>query len=185
MNATRIGPSLLAADFARLAEDIARVERGGADFLHLDVMDGHFVPNISFGLPVVAAVRQTTCLELNTHLMLQDPLPFIGPFKEAGARTRSSSTWKSNRPPKPYSTPLASTVSSAASRSTPNTPRLRPLPLSRRTRLGLSHVRGAGIWWPGLSARRPRQNPRPVRGNRAPWARHTRRHRRRSPSQQR
>ena len=85
MNNPQIAPSLLAADFARLAAEIDRVEQGGADLLHLDVMDGHFVPNISFGLPVVAAVRKVTELELDTHLMLSDPLPFIAPFKEAGA----------------------------------------------------------------------------------------------------
>ena len=85
MNDPRIAPSLLAADFARLAEEIDRVEQGGADLLHLDVMDGHFVPNISFGLPIVASVRKVTDLELDTHLMLSDPLPFIVPFKAAGS----------------------------------------------------------------------------------------------------
>ena len=77
-----IAPSLLAADFARLAEEIARVEKGGADLLHLDVMDGHLVPNISFGLPVIEAVRKNTQLELDTHLMLQNPAPFIPSSKK-------------------------------------------------------------------------------------------------------
>ena len=85
MKQSLIAPSLLAADFARLADEIDRVERGGADFLHLDIMDGHLVPNISFGLPVVEAVRKTTRLELDTHLMLEDPTPFIPAFKEAGS----------------------------------------------------------------------------------------------------
>ena len=85
MTSPLIAPSLLAADFARLAEEIARVEKGGADLLHLDIMDGHLVPNISFGLPVIEAVRKTTQLELDTHLMLQNPAPFIAQFKEAGS----------------------------------------------------------------------------------------------------
>ena len=85
MNNPQIAPSLLAADFAHLAEEIHRVEEGGASFLHLDIMDGLFVPNLSFGIPVVEAVRKVTQLDLDTHLMLQNPLPFIAPFKEAGS----------------------------------------------------------------------------------------------------
>ena len=85
--AARIAPSLLAADFSRLADEIARVEAGGADLLHLDIMDGHFVPNISFGLPVVEAVRRTTELPLDTHLMLSNPGAYLEAFRDAGANS--------------------------------------------------------------------------------------------------
>ena len=85
MTHPKIAPSLLAADFARLAAEIDKVAAGGAAFLHLAVMDGHFVPNISFGLPVIESVRKVTEMELDTHLMLVDPVPFIPAFKEAGS----------------------------------------------------------------------------------------------------
>jgi ribulose-phosphate 3-epimerase len=80
-----IAPSLLAADFVRLAEDIARVEAAGADWLHLDIMDGHFVPNLTFGPPIVAAIRKVTKLPLDVHLMVTNPAALVDAFAAAGA----------------------------------------------------------------------------------------------------
>lgn len=80
-----IAPSLLAADFARLREEVAAIETAGADWLHLDVMDGHFVPNLSYGLPLVAAFRKMTRLPLDVHLMISDPGDYVERFFEAGA----------------------------------------------------------------------------------------------------
>jgi ribulose-phosphate 3-epimerase len=78
-------PSLLAADFAHLGEEIAKVERAGASMLHVDVMDGHFVPNFAIGTPVVAAIRKVTRLKLDVHLMISDPDRYIPDFVQAGA----------------------------------------------------------------------------------------------------
>ena len=78
-------PSILAADFARLGEQIAQVERGGATMLHLDVMDGHFVQNLTIGPPVVASIRKITRLTLDIHLMITDPDKYAPIFVEAGA----------------------------------------------------------------------------------------------------
>ena len=81
----RICPSVLSADFARLAEEIARVEAAGADFVHVDVMDGRFVPNITFGPIVVEAMRRMTRLPLDVHLMIVEPLRHLEAFAKAGA----------------------------------------------------------------------------------------------------
>jgi len=80
-----IAPSILAADFACLGEGIRAVEKGGATLLHVDVMDGHFVPNISIGVPVVASLRKATQLPLDVHLMIENPEQYIPLFAEAGA----------------------------------------------------------------------------------------------------
>ncbi|WP_409305377.1 ribulose-phosphate 3-epimerase [Peribacillus sp. SCS-155] len=81
----KIAPSILSADFSRLAEEILDVERGGADMIHIDVMDGHFVPNITMGPIVVEAVRPVTKLPLDVHLMLESPDEYIEAFAKAGA----------------------------------------------------------------------------------------------------
>ncbi|HXT69867.1 MAG TPA: ribulose-phosphate 3-epimerase [Vicinamibacterales bacterium] len=81
----RIAPSILSADFARLAEEVAKVEAAGADQIHVDVMDGHFVPNITIGPPVVAALRRVTKLPLDVHLMISEPDRYIEAFAKNGA----------------------------------------------------------------------------------------------------
>jgi ribulose-phosphate 3-epimerase len=81
----RIAPSILSADFGRLREEIRAVEAAGADYLHIDVMDGHFVPNITFGPVMVEAARKISCLPLDVHLMIQHPDQYIPDFAKAGA----------------------------------------------------------------------------------------------------
>jgi len=80
----RIAPSLLAADFSRLEAEVSAVEEAGASVLHLDVMDGHFVPNISFGVPVIASLRKRTKMFFDAHLMISDPMRYAEPFAGAG-----------------------------------------------------------------------------------------------------
>jgi ribulose-phosphate 3-epimerase len=80
-----IAPSILSADFARLGEEIAAIERGGATLVHCDVMDGHFVPNITIGLPVIKSLRRATRLPLDAHLMISEPGRYAEQFVEAGA----------------------------------------------------------------------------------------------------
>ena len=81
----RIAPSILAADFAALGDGIAAAERGGADLIHVDVMDGHFVPNLTVGPPVVRSLKRVTTVPLDVHLMIEDPDRFIPAFAESGA----------------------------------------------------------------------------------------------------
>jgi len=80
-----IAPSILSADFARLGEAVAAVERGGADLIHVDVMDGHFVPNITIGVPVVKSLKRIATVPLDVHLMIEDPDRYLEAFAEAGA----------------------------------------------------------------------------------------------------
>jgi ribulose-phosphate 3-epimerase len=81
----KIAPSILSADFSKLGEEIAEVEKAGADYIHVDVMDGHFVPNITIGPLIVEAIKPITSLPLDVHLMIENPDDYIGAFASAGA----------------------------------------------------------------------------------------------------
>jgi len=95
----RIAPSILSADFARLGEEIGAVTKAGADWIHVDVMDGHFVPNITIGPDVVKAIRPATSLPFDVHLMISPVDPYVPAFAEAGADiitapTPSATCWR-------------------------------------------------------------------------------------------
>ncbi len=81
----KIAPSILAADFAKLGDEVKAIEAAGCDYVHIDVMDGHFVPNLSFGIPVIKALRKITDLPFDVHLMIDPAQPYLADYAEAGA----------------------------------------------------------------------------------------------------
>jgi ribulose-phosphate 3-epimerase len=114
-------PSLLACDFAHLEQEVSAVEAAGAPALHLDVMDGHFVPNISIGVPIVQAVRRITDLPLDVHLMISNPAEYVEPFRKAGADSLTIHV-EAVKDPRPVLDKIRSLGASAGLALNPTTP---------------------------------------------------------------
>ena len=141
----QIAPSILSADFADLARDIAAAERGGADLIHVDVMDGHFVPNITIGPPVVRALKRVATRPLDVHLMIEDPERYVDDFVSAGAAMLSVHVEAVRH--------LNRTLAHIRSRGVkagvalnPATPAVVLEEIATRSRLRAGHVRESGLW---------------------------------------
>ena len=117
----KLSPSILSADFARLGEQVALLKEGGSEYIHIDVMDGMFVPNISFGIPMLSAVRSYTDMFLDVHLMITDPLRYAQAFAEAGA-DRITFHLESNSDPRATLEAIRSTGCKAGIALKPATP---------------------------------------------------------------
>jgi ribulose-phosphate 3-epimerase len=127
MATVRIAPSLLSADFGRLAEEVRRVEEAGADWLHVDVMDGHFVPNLTVGLPVVEALRKVARRPLDVHIMIANPLEYARRYVEAGAAGLTFHV-EATREPEPVIDAILAAGGRPAMALNPDTPVERVLP---------------------------------------------------------
>ena len=182
----KLAASILSSDFGRLSEEVKAVERAGADWIHVDVMDGHFVPNITIGPDVVRAIRKTTSLPLDVHLMIERPESYIEAFAETGAEL-AERTCGSNRPPAPGDSENQGTRGQAM-RSTESGYAARPR--STRSRRsghdpchdGKSRFRGSKIHpfdafqgAPVQRADRSKRGKRPARSRRRSSCRHDRR----------
>ena len=146
-----VAPSLLACDFAELREEIRRVEAGGARVLHLDIMDGHFVPNLSFGMPVVKAIRRSTDLPLDVHLMISEPARYAEAFRKAGADLMTFHI-EAVPEPRPLLEEIRRLGAAAGISLNPPTPVEALDRLPRPLRLGAGDERDARLRRPGVRA---------------------------------
>ena len=158
-----IAPSLLSADFARLADALAIAEEGGADLVHVDVMDGHFVPNLTIGPPVVRALRKATRLPLDVHLMIERPEATLGAYLDAGANWMSVHVEATDHLQRCLDLVRRSGAKAGAAIN-PGTPTSRPVGGLDRPRLRRRHVGQSRLGRPGLPCAVGRQGPRSARG---------------------
>ena len=153
-----IAPSILSADFARLGEQVVESEQGGAGRVHIDVMDGHFVPNLSMGPAIVGSLRRVTRLPLEVHLMVEQPERFVDAFLAKGADTLIAHL-EVLPDPRPFVRRLHDVGKKAALAVRPDTPGRDPGAIPRRDRPGPVHDGPSRIQRPGVPAGEPGPHP--------------------------